>query len=327
MVARQAVWSDPEVTKLLDEFVTVADEVHRLAAGETAECDLFRSFCEEGHYGGRMSPSRTRQGLYCIAPSGKFLASVNTRRPSDVASMLREALERWKEIDPAERTLSQEQIELLEQSERPEDRYPEGGLVLIEYVRDLDRKDSPKDWRGDAWNQDHVWFSKKEARSMLPEPIAVGSRGAVPEALVRRLATLHLVDTVRGQAPPFKEDAVEAAVMEAEIVGIEGGLVQVALTGRTAVVQRGSWATKGYGDRVETSRGVQTELVGRATWNQAEERFTVFDLVATGTRHGATQFNGRYDDLEPNPIGFAFVLAPPNHPRVAPAFWWRYRMQ
>ena len=327
MIARQAVWSDPEVSKLLDEFVTVADEVHRLTAGDTAECDLFRSFCEEGHYGGRMSPSRTRQGLYCIAPSGKFLASVNTRRPSDVASMLREALERWKETDAAERTLSQEQIELLEQSERPEDRYPEGGLVLIEYVRDLTRKDSPEDWRGDAWNQDHVWFSKKEASSMLPEPMAIGSRAAVPEALVRRLATLHLVDTVRGQAPPFAKDAVKAAAMEVQVVGIEGDLVQLSLSGSTEVEQHGRWPTKGYGERVETSRGVKTELLGRATWDRAKERFTVFDLVATGMRHGATQFNGRYDDLEPNPIGFAFVLAPPEHPRVAPAFWWRYRMQ
>ena len=279
---------------MLREFLTAADEVHRLQRGKTVESDFFRGFCEEGHYGGREQPSSTRQGFYCIAPSGKLLASINTTQPGKVAAMLRDALARWQEIPASERVLSQDQVDKLRQSERSEDSFPEDGLVLAEYVRDLDRRDQPDDWRRLSWNQDQVWFSKSEARSMVPESAEIGATRAVPEALIKRLAALHLVDTARGQAPPFPDEAVRQAVMRSEVTRIEGDLIRMNLQGRSMVVQRGRWATEGYGDLVDAVRGVQTQLSGRATWDQSKERFTAFDLVAVGNRWGASQFNGRH---------------------------------
>ena len=50
MIARQSVWSDPEVKELAGKFIPAADEVGRLQSGGDAECQLFRKVAEQGHY-------------------------------------------------------------------------------------------------------------------------------------------------------------------------------------------------------------------------------------------------------------------------------------
>ena len=64
-------------------FVPCADEVHYLHKRAGPECDFFRGFSEEGHYKGR-GRNETRQGIYCVSPSGRFLASVNSSDPARV---------------------------------------------------------------------------------------------------------------------------------------------------------------------------------------------------------------------------------------------------
>ena len=44
-------------------------------------------------------------------------------------------------------------------------------------------------------------------------------------------------------------------------------------------------------------RGVQTRMTGRALFDTRTNRFTLFELVATGTRWGGTRYNARHDDL------------------------------
>jgi hypothetical protein len=91
------------VQELAARFVPVADEVGRLQRGKDPESLFFQSFCEEGHYKGRVEPSNTRQGIYAVAPSGKFLASVNTRDERQMRRMLETALERWEQMPVVER--------------------------------------------------------------------------------------------------------------------------------------------------------------------------------------------------------------------------------
>ena len=81
------------------------------------------------------------------------------------------------------------------------------------------------------------------------------------------------------------------------------------------------------GEATKTGRGVATELRGQARWNAKTGRFAAFELLAMGTRWGATQYNERRRDLEATAIGFAFVLAAPDHPRVAPSCWWDYDLR
>jgi hypothetical protein len=191
-------------------------------------------------------------------------------------------------------------------------------------VRDLGRAVDERDWRTRAWNQDQAWFTAAEARAFVPERAEAGAAVAVPARLVARLARLHLVDTVRGQTPPFAREAVQEAALRSEVVRVDGGAVHLRLSGSTRTLAKGRWPIGDGGEPQESERGVRTELDGRAVWDRAAGRFTSFELLALGERFGATQYNQRANDTAPARIGFAFVLAPAGHPRIAPAFWWEY---
>ena len=55
--------------------------------------------------------------------------------------------------------------------------------------------------------------------------------------------------------------------------------------------------------------GIKLQLLGNLTYNRTTEKFEDFDAIAVGSHWGATAFNARFDDLGPEPIGFAFELA------------------
>jgi hypothetical protein len=210
-------------------------------------------------------------------------------------------------------------------------RYPEDGLVLRTTTRDLPRPEAgapPDDWRGKAWNQDLAWFKKEEARAFVPDDPKPGARRDVPASLVRRLATLSLVDNVRGETDPYKEQHVERAELVATVGAVEGGRVTLRLEGATRCVARGRWSIDGYRDMNKPSaqeRGFESRLLGSADFDLKQGRFTRFDLLAIGTRWGATQYNVRTRDLGPAPIGASFELAGAGPAdRVVPAFVWDY---
>src|SRR5262249_27871993 len=153
------------------------------------------------------------------------------------------------------------------------DRYPDDGLVLAEYVRDLGRTIDPRDWRTRAWNQDQAWFSEAEAAAMVPTDAQPGAAIDVPVRLVERLARLHLVDTVGGQTPPFNRDAVQQAALRSEVLRVDGSRVHLRLRGATRTFAKGSWPASDRGANQEQERGVQTELDGRAVWDRDARRF------------------------------------------------------
>jgi hypothetical protein len=88
---------------------------------------------EHGHYGGR--PGTTRQGIYVCAPSGKFLASVNSNDADRVLAMMREGLAAWEMLPADQRQLSAESA--VKPRHRWEDSYPTEGLVVNVISRDL----------------------------------------------------------------------------------------------------------------------------------------------------------------------------------------------
>jgi hypothetical protein len=318
------------VQKLVQRFVPVADEVSRLQSQRSADCLFFQEIAEQGHFAGRTQPSRTRQGIYALAPGGAFLASLNTRDPRVMARMLRLALDRFDKLSVAERTGMRRNPDVW----RWERYYPEDGLALKIYSRDLDRGFSSMasfDWRRQAWNQGFAWFTKEEARSFLAESAAVGSVQEVPEPVLRRLTRLHLVDNVRGQVSPFPKEAVDRAQLTSKIVAVEGELILVQFSGETRASLEGSWAVGGFADRDEPEvqkRGMNLRLLGTGKYDRGREAFVELEIVAVGTRFGGTQFNGRGDDLAPAPIGFVLQLAGSSpQDRVAPDFIYHYGWQ
>jgi hypothetical protein len=330
VIARRAVFADPRVTTLLARFVCAADEVGRLQRGKDPEGLLFQKVAEQGHYAGRTVPTSTRQGLYATTAGGTLLASINHNDPARVAAMLEQALAAWDKL-PAEQRAPADGWDGTSGRQRLEARYPEGGLALRVLSRDLPREEGQAaaragDWRAKAWNLDYAWFRREEARALLPPgELVAGTQHEVPRALVDRLVRLHLLDNVRGQTYPAKPEALEKARLTAHVSGTGSFGVFVHFEGEARWSESGSWRVAGLGEPVEARRGVEVRITGGAHWDPKTARFDRFDLLAHGTRWGATQYNARHDDLGPAPIAWLFELAPDTpSSRVAPASIWHY---
>jgi hypothetical protein len=98
VAGRAQAFSNPTVIALASEqFIPVAENSSALERQQDDKGEFFRHVAEQGHYGGRVHPTRTRQGSYAFTAEGQFLASVNTRDPQGMADMLRTALARWQE--------------------------------------------------------------------------------------------------------------------------------------------------------------------------------------------------------------------------------------
>ena len=337
MVGRRSIFNDPEVATLALRFVPAADEVGMLQRKTTKgpEAEWFRTVAEQGHYGGRTVPTDTRQGIYAAAPSGVLLASMNHNDPRRVAAMLTKALAAWDAMS-REKRLPPEALEKAPSDrKRWETLYPADGLVLRVHTRDAGRDVGREgaageggDWRRRAWNLDFAWFHRDEALAMVPSERKPGARVDVPAPIVRRIARLYLVDDVRGQTPAYEDRAIEKASLSAEVARVEDRRVVLRLVGEARVVAKGRWPVGGVRDMnapTPQERGFDGKFLGRATFDVATGRFVAFELVALGSRWGATQYNGRTDDPGPAPMGVAFTLAgdsPADH--VAPASMWEY---
>jgi hypothetical protein len=312
----------------MTQFVPAADEVSRLQRGSDPECRLFQKVAEQGHYAGRTVPSGTRQGTYATAPSGVLLASINSNDPERMAGMLEEALARWQTLSREERLLPEDPRASVGELSRYEEFYPRNGLVLRVNSRDLPRQEQAADWRGSAWNQDYTWFTKDEARLLVPEKPVAGQRREVPELIPHRIARCSLVDNVRGQTWPYAPEDVRHARLTSEVIAVDGDVLTLRLTGATQTVAEGIWCIAGYRDMhnpTPQKRGFEAHLSGGAKYDLKQEQFVAFEMVALGTRFGGTQYNGRHDDLAPAPIGVAFTLAGDSPAeRVAPAYLHSY---
>ena len=175
--------------------------------------------------------------------------------------------------------------------------YPKGGLVLQAFYRDLPRKDGDvKGFFAGMWNQDFAWFTREEARSLVPESRTPGSARNLPEKLARRLARYHLVDHVRGGTRQFSDGAVKRVEITFRVSKVEGDTMRLKIEGASSAEEKGC--------------GFEARVLGHADWNLKKELFTRFDLLATGDRWGDnTLDNDRRDDMGKNPIGIAFRLA------------------
>ena len=303
-------------------FVATTDEVWRLQRGEDAECRFFQAMANQGHFGGK--EGSTRQGIYVCAPSGKFLGSILSHRPSRVIAMLDKAWKKWESLPPEERSLSE--LSQIRPSHRWEDSYPEDGLVLSMFTRDLPLDCDPTSECRKKWNRDFVWYSKGEARQWLPPEPAAGKEWELPPRLTDRLARYHLVDVVRGQTSPMSASQVAGSKIIVRVQGLSGDLVHLEITGNTTSESKGRKLSE-ESERSQRRRGRDTEhgvtanLLGTATFDLSAEKFVAFEFVALGARWGQTRFNGRYWDSEnSSPVGYVFQLAGPSTPQVAPGF-------
>lgn len=307
MAGRAQAFSDPTVIRLAAElFVPVAEDSDALEHQADDKGVFFRHIAEQGHYGGRTYPETGRQGSYAFTADGRFLASINTRDPRAMAAMLETALARWERPGDG---AAPSPVALGDEGSEP--GYPTDGLVLQVAARDLPREPDtrPDDWRRLAWNLDYAWFTRDEARALVPEPRRVGARRVAPWSVRHRLARFHLRDFVRGEPFEWPVDAVRTAALGSQIVAVAGAEVRLELRGAIRLEHEASWVQPEDGEERRSPSGYDAELYGEATWDDERGSFTGFDLVAVGPRWGANQYNDREDDPGPAPLGVAFGLA------------------
>jgi len=257
------------------------------------------------------------QGTYVLTAKGKLLGRRNSANPDTILAMLNDALAKWRELPADERAAPTKQ---LRSTHRWEDSYPEGGLILERFARDIGK--DPQQPQQKPVNRDAVWFELGEAEGWLPE-FEVGKRMAVTERIVDRMARVVFVDNVRGQTLPFARVELHGCKMHSEVVAVRDNLVDIQITGNTSASAKGPWLNGDnyWKPKREWPRTMQTSIFGHATYDRGTRRFTKFELVATGTRTGRTAFNGRSKE-EPQSthgIGFLLRLAKPSY-RVAPTF-------
>jgi hypothetical protein len=258
------------------------------------------------------------QGIYVVTPSGMLLAFCQRDHdPDSIAKLLRKALDRWKALGRNDRLGTETARQVRTATRRPDP--PRGGLVLELFVRDLPRKTGPVAREFAAmWNRDFAWFTEEEVRSMIPQGRTPGERHRVPDKLVRRLARLHLLDSVRGinDARPFDDKHVEKAQMFMDVVKVEGDVLSLRIEGATRAVEPPLVDARGSGRPDEKERGYDARLLGHATIDVRQNKFRVFDLLAIGPRWGGRGYahSMRQDDLEPQPMGVAFRILPPSEP-------------
>ena len=272
----------------------------------------------KGHY---RRVGGSRQGIYVCSPGGKLLASINSLNPDDVLKMIDDGLDKWNDLPLSERQLPENYKP--QALHRWEDSYPVKGLVLKSAKADVFTDPPVQTERGDRWNMDHVWFSKDEARLWLPKDPKEGDTYQLPTILKDRLFRFHMVDNVRGQTLPFAPQEIKEAFVQVKIIKQKDSNIQINISGHSLAVAKGPWLL-GENDWTPThalDHGIQTNLLGAATYDLEMEKFTEFEMVALGKWHGKTQNNGRHSGPDSGRIGALYSLATDSpKDRIAPAF-------
>ena len=269
---------------------------------------------DHGHYGGLKGKSR--QGTYICTANGKFLGSGNSQDADKVLEMMKRALKEWQQIPASERQLSDDSE--ITPRHRWEDSYPEDGLVLSMFTRDLPASGNANEPPASNWNQDRVWFSAAEAEAWLPLKLAVGKTFELPPPLLHRLVNRHLVDTVNGQTMPFRSNEILSETkIYVTVTELNTSSVEIFIHGKT-------FAQSKRIDKGTSVHGVETDILGKAIFDRQQSKFTNFEMVAIGKRWGKTTFNVRSKSHVPTAVGFVFRLSDPNEPRIPPAFVFSY---
>lgn len=305
------VWSDPEIKKLSQEFVTVADEVYMLYPEDPGNLNRVKDRPDHQFfkkYGESMPPGAwnhpgTKQGIYMIGPNAEYLEGrfAAASEAGDIRARLQRALARWEQLK-SEKGYRNAPIPARKFSPPPG---VSGELILRVNLRDLPRRPGDQsgarigDLTGNknafldyvrwAWNEN--WIGFPDAAPFVPKST---SAEPMPVDLLREIATEVLVDNVRGQAPTWSPQDIRAASGTQRRTHESQDAVKIAYSGRVSLSGGG--------------RGYDASFYGESIWNPNRQAFESFDIVFAGMRTGASRFNRREDDLGPAPMGVTLSL-------------------
>ena len=139
MTSRQLVWDDPKVLEMLKQCVPVADQLDHLESGKDFESRFLQKAKKQSH-----PDNYSYQGIYLVAPNGVLMAGSHeaVHDMKKIEKILQQGLEKWKKLPPKDRLLTKEVLakavaERSERAGRGQKQYPQDGLVLRLFCRDL----------------------------------------------------------------------------------------------------------------------------------------------------------------------------------------------
>ena len=257
---------------------------------QDSEGRFFWKVMDQGHR--RSAPrDETRQGVYACTSDGQYLASRGFHPdPQRTLEMLQSALHAFAR---GPKTAS------LPASSDPGDgqftrKLPDGGVALNVFTRiPLPRAEGT--WTPNhATGRDHMWITREEWKSLVPQSWTKGAAVAIPAALQKRLIRFHLVDDVRGE--PNMWSSSEILSQDLKLTVEDPATHRMRLAGSARMKTESG------------SRGYDARLQGTLTYSPAEGRFTRVDMLSWGEAWGEGTYTrgappGRF------PLVIAFSLA------------------
>jgi hypothetical protein len=299
-------FADPEIIRTINEhFVPAAGDDWYQRRRNDAEGKFFRQMANQGP----RKNSHTKQSVYCLAASGKFLAA----RPGDVApeymrETIRQGLAAWKKLPASERKPGAVKVGGPGKADtRFSPKPPPGGLILNVHARILERERSGN-WKkgsckfvgGDQASRDHLWLTASEWKALILNDPKKGEQFSMPKRITHRLLRYHLVDNTRGEPPMWQRDHVRSAIMT--------WTVEEATTAKIRLRLAGSALLSTDANAAKAGRGYDVRLLGYLDYDRRKKAIDRFDVVALGEHWGHGTYTG---GARPGrtPLGIALTLA------------------
>jgi hypothetical protein len=299
-------FADPEIIHMArEDFIPVAGDDWYQRRREDAEGKFFRHVTDQGP----RKNSHTKQNVYCLTASGKFLSS----RPGDVPvqymrETLRQGLAAWKKLPKDERKPGAVKVgKAGKADERFDRRPPPGGLIVNVYTRILDR-DAEGHFKRGTCNyiggaqaaRDHLWITKAEWKSLLPAKPHVGDRFPMPQRIADRIVRYHLIDNTRGEPPLWTREQVRSAKLTWTVEEATAAKIRLRLDGSALLSTEA--------DSAKAARGFDVRLLGWLNYDRNKKVIDRLDIVAVGDHWGQGTFTpgarpGR------TPLGIVFELS------------------
>jgi hypothetical protein len=302
-----SAFSDPEIIRMAQkEYIAVVGDDWYQRRRDDEEGRFFRSVADQGPRNGL--GGTTRQGIYCFTAAGKLLAYSNNIVPEKMRNAVKKGLTEWRRLPESERRPGEVAVDNSPGSDaRYSRRPPTDGLILNVYARILDHDDkgkvcagSCKTVGGDRASRDHMWLTRADWKSLVPDRPVSGVRIPLPESIADRLVRYHLVDNTRGEPPLWQLEDVRSRHLNLVIEHVSDSSMKMQLEGTVLL------ATDA--DVTRADRGFDVQLLGCLQFDRRRQTFDRMDIVAYGKHWGDGAFTKGAREGK-TPLGIVFELA------------------
>lgn len=261
---RSGPLSDGRLISLVHgNFVPVAINQLTVKERKDAEGDLFRLIRKQNN---------TYQGLWFVTPSGVVLGQIQSRYNDANLQAARAALEKWKAV------VSEPSQPLPERVVHAFDGLPPVAADSLRFSVFVRRLNPVGEDGFPAY--DHVDLTTDEWRSFIPTEATVGSRRAVSQSALRKIALTFWPEAL---SDPIRPNEIKSVEMTATLASVANDEWTVELSGKVGIDGNSVWGNR-------PRRTYQAALRGVLRYRPSEQKLTALRLIADGSWHVEESF-------------------------------------